>query len=301
MTGTYLKYKDRRFATADLDVVRMADTIVTEYEDAGMAMTLRQLYYQFVSRDLLPNVQESYDRLKTLVSDGRMAGLISWTGIEDRTRNLKGRETYNSPADVLRIARESYHTDRWRTQPMRPEVWIEKEALAGVIEPICFDESVDFFACRGYNSQSEQWRAGRRFAGYVRAGQRPVVLHLGDHDAWGLNMTEDNRKRLELFAGVPVLVVRLALNRDQIDRHRPPPNPAKTNSALGRSYVAEHGTESWELDALNPTILRDLVTGAITRYRDPKLWDEALRAEAADKETLDDFLTQLGDQHEDGE
>jgi hypothetical protein len=293
--STYLKYKGRHFNDEDLRLVRIADEISQRYEKAGMAMTIRQLHYQFVTDNIYPNEKRSYDKLKMLVKDGRMAGLISWTAIEDRVRNLVSLPTYVSPRNVLEVARESYRTDLWAGQPMRPEVWCEKDALSGVLEPICADERVDFFACRGYNSASEQWRAGQRFAGYVMAGQRPVVIHLGDHDPSGIHMTEDNRDRLAVFAGVPVLVVRIALNLDQIEHLRLPPNYAKVGDSRFKDYEQKFGDKSWELDALPPVFLRDLVVGAIAKYRDPKLWDNALAQEANDKLELDDLIDQFGD------
>lgn len=290
MTGTYVKYAEKNFGEEALRLVRIADAISSRYEAAGMAMTLRQLHYQFVKDNLYQNSKSSYDRLKSIVKDGRMAGLISWTAIEDRVRNLVALPTYDSPADVLRAARETYRIDLWAGQPMRPEVWSEKDALSGVLEPICAAERVDFFACRGYNSASEQWRAGRRFADYVRRGQRPVVIHLGDHDPSGIHMTDDNRDRLTVFAGVPVLVVRVALNMRQIEELRLPENYAKATDSRFADYEARFGDKSWELDALSPDFLRNLVTGAIAEYREPKAWDEALRREAADKEELDEIF-----------
>ena len=293
MTGTYLCYKPKKFSEEDLRLVRIADKISSGYEAAGMAMTLRQLHYQFVKDNLYPNVKQSYEKLKAIVRDGRMAGLISWTAIEDRVRNLVSLPTYDSPRNVLAVARESYRTDLWAGQHMRPEVWSEKDALSGVLEPICADERVDFFACRGYNSASEQWRAGQRFAGYVQAGQRPVVIHLGDHDPSGIHMTEDNRDRLTVFAGVPVLVIRIALNMDQVEELRLPENYAKSSDARFKDYERRFGDKSWELDALPPDFLKRLVVGAIAKYRDPSMWDKALLQETADKEELDNMIEQF--------
>lgn len=220
-----LRYSDKRLSAATLEMVRVAGAIMTEYREQGLMLTLRQLYYQFVARNHLPNTQRSYDRLGDAVSDGRMAGLLPWDIMEDRTRNLKGLRTYRNPGEAVREAKAGYRIDMWAGQPMRPEVWIEKESLEGVIAGICNELRVDFFACRGYNSQSEQWRAGQRFASYYRDGQRPIVLHLGDHDPSGLDMTRDNRDRLSVFCGHPVAVQRIALNIGQVEAMGLPPNP----------------------------------------------------------------------------
>lgn len=288
--GHFRAYKDRRFNRATLRLIEIANAIIAEYEGDGLSMTLRQLYYQFVARDVLPNSSQSYNQLKGAVSEGRMAGLVSWTAIEDRTRNLMGLETFSSPAAAFRAARAAFRLDLWADQQWRPEVWVEKEALAGVVGDICNRLRVDYFAVRGYNSQSEQWRAGRRFAGYVARGQRPIVFHLGDHDPSGIDMTRDNRERLSMFAGTPVIVERLALNYSQIEELRPPPNPAKMTDARAADYVSKYGHASWELDALSPAYIRDLISSAVRRVRDESVWDASLLREASDMETMDAMI-----------
>lgn len=291
--GTYLCYVPKEFKGARFERIGIANAIIAEYEANGLSLTLRQLYYQFVARGYLPNSQRSYDNLGSLISEARLAGLVSWTAIEDRTRNLRGVNTYASPGEMLEGAAAGYRRDLWAGQPWRPEVWIEKDALVGVISEICVELRVDFFACRGYNSQSEQWRAGQRFAGYLQKGQRPIVFHLGDHDPSGLDMTRDNRDRLTTFAGVPVTVARLALNKGQVERYNPPPNPAKLSDSRAAGYVADFGYESWELDALDPRTIRDLIAEAVAQVRDEALWDQALAREAADRDRLDRAIEEL--------
>lgn len=290
MNGHYVCYVPRDFEQGSLDVIAQANEIIEEYEREGLAITLRQLYYQFVARDLLPNSSKSYDRLGSLINNGRLAGLVSWTAIEDRGRNLMGLNCQDSPASALKHMREDYRIDKWADQPFRPEVWVEKHALEGVLAGICNELQVDFFGCGGYNSQSEQWRAGRRFAGYIARGQRPIVFHLGDHDPSGLDMTRDNQERLSLFAGTPIQVVRLALNMPQIERYNPPPNPAKQQDSRFKDYAAQYGNESWELDALEPNIIRTLIREAVLQIRDEKLWDAALKQEVEDKIYLDSLI-----------
>jgi hypothetical protein len=289
--GLYRAYGPERKLNAEkMALISAAADIVREYEASGLALTLRQLHYQFVSRNLYPNSKASYDRLQDVVSDGRLAGLISWTGLEDRTRNLKGRHHVSGIGQALAQLKLDYHLDLWANQPMRVEIWIEKEALAGVIEPIAYEESVDFFACRGYTSQSEQWRAGRRFADYVSRGQRPVVIYMGDHDPSGLDMVEDHRRRLAMFAGVPVHVHHLALTMEQIHRHSPPPNYAKKADARYEKYRAQWGEHSWELDALPPDVLQRLVRETVQRYRDEALWSAMTAELAEDVRTLEEMI-----------
>lgn len=294
LVGTFRAYRNIRFTPENLIVVQQAADITAEFETAHIPMSLRQLYYQMVAKNLIPNSKSSYDRLGNIVSDGRMAGLISWTAIEDRGRNLMGLSHYTSPHSAIKTVLGGYSIDKWDTQPMRPEVWVEKEALVGVIGAICDKLQVDYFACKGYNSQSEAWRAGRRFASYIRKGQRPIVFHLGDHDPSGLDMTRDNRERLELFAGVPVQVVRLALNMNQIEQYNPPPNYAKASDSRYEDYARQYGDKSWELDALSPRTIHDLIENAVLGCRDQKLWDAAVEMETEDKRILEDMVESMG-------
>ena len=291
--GHFVAYKKRNFRADSLAMIEKMNAIISEY--SGMAMTLRQLYYQLVARDIIPNSETSYNKIGDLLNDGRMAGLISWTAIEDRGRNLMGLNCQTSPAGAIKSVLANYRIDKWEGQPFRPEVWVEKAALEGVIGSICNELQVDFFACRGYNSQSEQWRAGRRLSGYVRDGQRPIIFHLGDHDPSGIDMTRDNQERLSLFAGVQIQVVRLALNMDQIDLYKPPPNPAKSEDSRFADYAAKFGDESWELDALEPKVIHQLISDAVLRIRDEKLWDEKLKEEASDRMALEDMADQISE------
>lgn len=289
-------YVPKKFQAETLGVIKTANQILEDYASQGFSMTLRQLYYQFVSRDLIPNSDASYDRLGSIISDARLAGLVSWDHLEDRDRNLMGLSSYNSPQGMIRqrISPEDYRRDLWADQPMRPEVWVEKKAMEDVVGQICSRLRVDFFACKGYVSQSEQYRAGLRLRDYVMRGQQPIVLHLGDHDPSGIDMTRDNGARLSMFAGTPVQVVRLALNMNQVERYRPPPNPAKKKDSRFLDYQRLYGDESWELDALNPPVIQSLIEENVMRLRDKKKWDEALRDESLERQELRDMIADMG-------
>src|SRR6266851_2515218 len=157
----------KAFTVSSRRVIRWANAIIDEYRTQGFVLTLRQLYYQFVHRGHSPNTLKDYKRLGSIINDARLAGLIDWDMIEDRTRSLSDLPQWIDPTDVLKTFASdnassvfTFRTDIWATQPVRPEVWIEKEALTGVIESACRDLRVPYFACRGYTSQSEQWRAG---------------------------------------------------------------------------------------------------------------------------------------------
>lgn len=286
---TYRKYSDIRISERRLRVIDGVNAIVEEYRKQDLDMTVRQVYYQMVARGFIPNEGTEYDRLADAIRDGRMAGLISWTSIVDRGRNLKGLQTYTHPKQLLAEATREFRLDLWADQPWRPEVWVEKQALEGVIAGICNELRVDFFAQKGYNSASEQWVAAQRFASCISKGQRPIIFHLGDHDPSGLDMTRDNRDRIATFCGVEVMVVRIALNMDQVEELRPPPNPAKLSDVRAPDYVARYGSLSWELDALDPTYIRRLIVENVRRVRDETAWEQSLLREVEDRRWLEEL------------
>lgn len=292
-----IKYKEIKFRTASLATINKCVAILKRYAAAGYDMTLRQLYYQLVAADEIPNTPASYNNLGALVNDARLAGLIDWDMLVDRTRNLQSVGHWDSPSQIVDAVAAQYRIDKWATQPYRPEVWIEKEALAGVFERVCTRLDVPFFSCRGYTSQSEMWRAGRRLASYMRNRQTPIILHFGDHDPSGIDMTRDIDDRLAMFMG-GLNVKRLALNMNQVDEYQPPPNPAKITDTRATAYIAEYGHESWELDALEPDALAKLVTDAVADLRDETKWADAVAEENEQRATLRAFSEHFDELHE---
>lgn len=295
-----IAYIEKQFRGSSIAIIDQANDIIREYAAQGFSLTLRQLYYQFVARDLIPNQQKAYKRLGSIVNDARLAGLIDWHTIEDRTRFLRGLNTWDSPADIVEESARRFRIDRWKDQPDRIEVWIEKDALVGVIERVCNQNRVDFFSCRGYVSQSEMWNAAQRVARYCDNGQRVTVLHLGDHDPSGIDMSRDIADRLELFLdyeghsrGDDWELKRIALTMDQVDEHGPPPNPAKLTDARASGYVSRFGYESWELDALDPSTLAGLIRDEVEQLRDEDIWDGGRTEEEEGRARIADVVEGL--------
>lgn len=280
-----IAYVEREFSQRSLALIAAANRIIGDYTAQGYNLTLRQLYYQFVARDLLPNRPNEYKRLGNVVNDGRLAGLIDWDAIEDRTRNLQSLSTWWGPSDIVAGAAAQFRLDLWYDQAYRIEVWIEKEALAGVFQRVCESERVPFFSCRGYTSQSEMWGAAQRLNQYQEKGQTPAILHFGDHDPSGIDMSRDIKDRLGVFQ-CNVIFRRLALNMDQVEAFSPPPNPAKVTDSRFDGYLREYGAESWELDALEPAVLAGLVSEAVAEFRDNGMWADASDLEDENRKVL---------------
>jgi hypothetical protein len=296
---TKIAYIERNFSAGSLATIAKANEIIAEYQAQGYTLTLRQLYYQFVARDIIPNRQSEYKRLGSVLNDGRLAGLIDWEAMEDRVRNLETLATWDSPSDILNAVSQQFRYDRWADQDWRVETWVEKDALAGVVGPVCEQYRVPFLACRGYMSQSEAWAAGhRRFKKYQRAKQKVLVLHLGDHDPSGVDMSRDNEERLRMFCPGAVTFKRIALNMNQIEQYNPPPNPVKDTDSRNTGYRDTYGDECWELDALDPKVIGGLLRREFAKVIDKEKWAEAEKREQEARDRLAELANEWDNDNE---
>ena len=96
-----IEYVPKNFSTDRLQMIDKVNGVVSEYQQQGYSLTLRQVYYQMVARDIIPNNMRSYKNLGNLINDARLAGLIDWLAIEDRTRNLRGNSHWAKPGSVI--------------------------------------------------------------------------------------------------------------------------------------------------------------------------------------------------------
>lgn len=278
-----IAYEERKFRAGSLALIRKMDDIVTDYQRKGYQLTLRQCYYQLVARDIIENTEKSYKRIADLLDNGRKAGLIDWQAIEDRTRQIRGWSGYESPAAFLQSVSRGFMLDLWREQPCYVEVWVEKDALVDVVRKACAGTRTPFFSCRGFSSQSAMWRAAERFK--AKQDKKCIILHLGDHDPSGLDMTRDIQERL-IYFGAGVQVQRIALNMEQVDTYNPPPNPAKETDSRYKSYQLKYGVKSWELDALRPEVIESMIDEHIKQNMDMTLFNETLQQEQEQEQEL---------------
>ena len=278
----------KSFRAASLKRIDQVNEIIADYQRQGYSLTLRQLYYQLVSRDLIPNKQNEYAKLSALVTDARRSGLIDWDAIEDRTRYLREYKALSGINEAIRQAAYQYSIDLWEGQSCYVEVWVEKDALIDIVEKACNKYRVPFFSCRGFTSDSEIYKAGQRMRQIYVDGKDIILLHLGDHDPSGCEMSKDIQRRVELFGGLSDKIdfQRIALNMDQIEEFNPPPNPAKETDTRASAYIEKYGPISWELDALDPATLTRLIQTTIEKYLDLDLFCERMTREEAEQEKL---------------
>jgi hypothetical protein len=131
------------------------------------------------------------------------------------------------------------------------------------------------------------WEAACRFMHNGRGKERSVLLHFGDHDPSGIDMTRDIQDRLNVF-GAKVEVERIALTMEQVEQYGPPPNPAKLTDSRCAEYVSNYGNESWELDALEPPVLAALIREHVAPYRDQEMWNQVIRKEKEERDALEE-------------
>lgn len=273
------RYLGTNFKPASLQMIARINVIIEDYLQQGYKLTVRQLYYQLVAHAVIENTLRSYKNTASLINDGRIAGLIDWDAIEDRTRDFITRPRWTSGADILEQSALQFHMDMWEGQDRRVFVIVEKEALVGVLERVCRKFDVPLLAARGYPSAS----VVREFCKdiiipTVDEGQQVLILHLGDHDPSGIDMSRDLTDRINLFGERSDFELRrIALNMDQVEEEQPPPNPAKITDSRFEGYQRKYGDESWELDALQPSYLSSLLTEHIDREIDHETWSERER------------------------
>jgi hypothetical protein len=241
-----------------------------------------------VARGKIENTEASYKSVTGTVNNARLAGLMDWDAIEDRTRAFIRRARWSSANAILKTVAKQYHMDMWHDQPCRIFVIVEKEALAGVLEGVCHEFDIPLLAARGYPSGTVL----REFTltdivPMVAQDQTVVLLHLGDHDPSGIDMSRDLTDRLLMFSEREIKFKRIALNMPQIKKLNPPPNPAKTKDPRFKSYQKTFGEESWELDALQPDYLAQLVRTQAEAHIDARKWNNRMSMIKKIKRKLD--------------
>ena len=180
---------------ANLEKLEEINKIIEDYSRQGYRLTLRQLYYQLVSKGKIPNKVSEYSKLSSLLVKGRMAGYVDWDAIEDRLRRPRRPYWVHNIADALEDTLRAYRLNRMEDQPNYVEVWCEKDALSNVLYRVTSKYGIRLMVNRGYSSCTAMHDAYERFTEENDA-DRMAILYLGDHDPSGLDMIRDVRERL---------------------------------------------------------------------------------------------------------
>ncbi len=282
MKQAFITWKPNARRRARLEQIA---AVLAQYKAMGLRLTLRQLFYQLVTKNIIANTFAEYKNLGTLLSKARLAGLVDWDIIEDRVRQPNVPQEWSSLQALVRSAVASFRLPRWDTQPVHVELWCEKDALSGVIAPMCHERHVTLVVNRGYSSSSAMYESSLRIQAATHDGRDAHIIYLGDFVPSGEDMVRDIRDRMATF-DTDVTVTKLALNPAQIKKYKIPHNTAKTTDSRAHGFIRKHGMKSYEVDALPPEVLQAMVLQAITAHMDIDEYERVARLEARLKAKL---------------
>jgi hypothetical protein len=262
------------------EIVSVVNELLPNYT---MRVTLRQVYYRLVALQVILNNLNSYKRLSKILTVARENGNVDPAKFEDRRRYTEGGYTgYLNIDDFLKIKKEEFlyswqHYQRkpWQGQKDYVEIWVEKDALASQLIEVADQFGVLVAVTSGYSSYTFLQDAVVRITDAVDQGRHPSLLCFCDFDPSGEDMVRDLGARLERYGidDATDIIHKVALTREQIDEYQLPPNPTKITDGRRGKFIAEHGDECVELDALDPPVLQSLVRRSITRHIDAGIWN----------------------------
>ncbi len=273
-------------------------------------MTLRQLYYRLVSAGAIRNTPVEYKRLGAVMTRLREAGDVPRTWLVDHVRSTLKPSSWTGLADFAESVQACYRLDFWANLPHHCEVFVEKDAVAGTIQPVTVEYDIALRVCRGYSSIS--------FAGEIgdlwRRVQKPIfAYYLGDFDPSGFDLERDLREKLERYSGRAIWTyergddstytvkddarcvswVRLGVTVDDFAAHDLVRLPVKHADKRATGFIREYGDDCAEIDAIPPTELRRRVRDAIHRHIDRERWESLRAVEEVEKDTLQQFTESL--------
>lgn len=226
-------------------------------------MTVRQVYYQLVSRQVIENTRSRYQAVSDALVEARKNGIIPWGWIEDRLRRPRDVQMWDDLTDFSETVKHAYRRDVWKTQPVQIEVWEEKDALSGIFQDVLRPYGVTLNVGRGYDGWDSIHNAAERFGN----GENVTVLYFGDFDPSGEDMVRSLKERLAFFGCEPE-IIKCALTLEDIRRYKLPPAMAKTTDTRRDKFVEKNGDVCVELDALPMNVLRQRIKEEISSRMD---------------------------------
>lgn len=268
-----------------LELLTQVQEIINSYD---FALTLRQIYYQLVARQIIPNEQRYYKKLSRLCVTGRDEGILPEEGFADRLRAVDKLGSWVDLNEFMQTVKRSYRKDKWQNQDNYIEIWTEKDALRSVLTEITYKYDVALMVTRGQLSRTEVYRTTGR---YKAQGDKECHLYYcGDFDPSGLSIYDSIKKRIMDF-GVFINFERIALTQEQIEKYQLPSDPAKQSDPNYNKFVDLWGSDMVvELDSLPPDILRKIIEDCILQNIDEGHLVWALRKEKSEKARLNKFI-----------
>ena len=254
-----------------------------EIAEATQPITGRGVGYRLFVAKLIASMElGEMQRVYRLLKEARERGMIPWEWIVDETRELERVASWDDPADYVSTVSRAYRRDFWQHQPFRVEVWSEKGTVRGVLAPVLDQYGVGFRVMHGFGSATAVHDVA-----IDDDGRELFVLYVGDYDPSGLCVSEvDLPKRLERYDGDHVSLERIALTLDQVRSLPSFPASDKAKDKRYKWFVQNYGDRCWELDAMNPNDLRDLVEEQIKARIEWEAWHRCATVEKAEKESI---------------
>jgi hypothetical protein len=250
-------------------------------------ITGRGIGYKLFTAGLIPSMgRNDMQRVYRLLKEEREYGEIDWEAIVDETRGLEIAASWANPEKFAEEMTAAYRRSFWDQQPRRCQVWSEKGTVRGVLKPVLDRYGVGFIAVHGFTSATSAYDIARD-----NDGRELVVLYVGDYDPSGLCMSEvDLPKRFTQYGGDHITLKRIALTGEHVLDLTPFPAADKSGDPRFKWFTGRYGDQCWELDALDPNVLRDCVEDAIEELIEPEAWARCARVNAAEKESVKDFM-----------
>lgn len=248
-------------------------------------MTVRQVFYRLVVGDVVPKVEgRGYRTVARQLRKMRRPGRVPYSWIVDSSRTVRRPTQYGSMADALHETARLYRRNLWGDLSDYIQIWMEKEALAGVAWDVTEDMGVGLWVARGYSSISYLHNAAQHINNALQAGKTAYIYNLGDHDPSGCDAWEKAVNELRGFATAPdrVHFQRIAVTPEQIRRLDLPSRPTKKTDSRAKDFEGE----SVELDAIPPDALRGLIRDTIESHIPEHVRRKHEQVEARERETL---------------
>jgi hypothetical protein len=280
--------------------------IATDYARQGYTLSLRQLYYQLVTENAIVNDEKLYLKVGKIKDDLAYAGKLDWSYIEDRTRRPYEKYSVSGIENAMQDTVEQYRLNRQKDQPVEMEIWAEKDAISSILRRVSNEFQIRMRINKGYSSSSAFYSSYEQIAEALNNGYKFYIFYFGDHDPSGLDMVRDIRERLTFMLenGIQLndeghenlqngyfKVIQVGLTMQQIKKYNPPQNPAKLDDPRAAEYVEKYGPVSWEVDALKPPVIIEIVRGWVMKYLDEDLYNKMLRKEKRHIKYLQDATT----------
>ncbi len=275
-----------------LELLTQVQQIIESYD---FALTLRQIYYQLVSKQIIPNEQKYYGKLSRLCVIGRDEGVLPEDAFVDRLREVDKPNSWNDINDFIDTVKRAYRKDKWKDQNNYVEIWTEKDALRGVVSPITHEYDVSLLVVRGQVSRTAIYESYDRFAQMIEEDKKCYLFYFGDFDPSGISIYRSLMERLKNYGeyGETINFKRVALTPEQVKKHRLPQDPAKTSDPNYKKFVYQYGDNVVELDSLPPDVLRDLIRKSIESKVDKELLAQVQEIEEDEKIQLKQLINQI--------